>query len=264
MVPALVQAQDALEIFSRSMAKDEVNRELKRQYTYLETTVQRELDKNGKSKSTHTTVRDISILYGHQYSRLMEKDGKPLTESDRRKEHERLEKFTAKWGHETVAERKKREAEEERSRAKSKAFLSEIPEAYDLRLLGEEKVDGHATWVIQAEPHPGYRAKTEMGKYLSKVHGKVWIDKAEYQWVKVDAETIDTISFGLVLFRLNKGSRLEFEQARVNNEIWLPRRQRIAAAGRMGIFLKASVDAETRFENYRKFQADSKVVATVP
>jgi hypothetical protein len=262
--PAAVYPQDAREILRQSIAKEETNRELRRQYTYVERTVQKELDKNGKPKSTHSTVRDISILYGHQFSRLIEKDGKPLSESDKRKEQDRLEKFTAKWAHETPVERAKREADRQRNRAKSKAFLKEIPEAYDLRVLADEKVDGHDAWVIQAEPHPGYRPKTDMGKYLSKIHGKLWIDKAEHQWVKIDAETVDTISFGLVLFRLYKGSRLEFEQARVNDEIWLPRRQRIAAAGRMGIFLKASVDAETRFENYRKFQTDSKVVATVP
>lgn len=257
-------AQDAREIFRRSAEKDQQNRALRRQYTYLEKGVERELDKNGKPKSTHSTVHDVSILYGHQFSRLIEKDGKPLSEKDQRKEQERLAKFTAKWEHETLEERKKREAEREKNRAKTEAFLKEIPDAYDLRLLPDEKVDGHDAWVIQAEPHPGYRPKAEMGKYLSKVHGKVWIDKAEYQWVKVDAETIDTISFGLVLFRLNKGSHIEFEQARVNDEIWLPRRQHVSAAGRLGVFLKASIDADTTFENYRKFQTESKVVATVP
>ncbi len=261
---AAIHAQDAREILRRSIAKEELNQELRKQYTYLERTVQKELDKNGKPKSTHTTVRDISILYGHQFSRLIEKDGKPLSASDQRKEQERLEKFTAKWAHETPAERKKREIDRQRNRAKSEAFLKEIPEAYDLKVLANEKVDGHDAWLIEADPHPGYRPKSDMGKYLSKIRGKIWIDKAEYQWVKIDAETVDTISFGLILFRLYKGSRIEFEQTRVNDEIWLPRRQRIAAAGRMGIFLKASMDAETRYENYRKFQTDSKVVAEVP
>lgn len=257
---AVVYAQDAREIFRRSVAKDQVNRDLRRQYTYLEKSVEKQFDKGGKVKSTESRVRDVSILYGHQYSRLIEKNGKPLSERDQQKEKERLEKFTAKWEHETPEERKKREDQRAKNREKDEAFLKEIPDAYDLRLIGDEKVDGHDAWVIQAEPHPGYRPKTQMAKYLAKMHGKIWIDKAEYQWVKIDAETIDTISFGLVLFRLYKGSRIEFEQARVNDEIWLPRLQHITAAGRMGIFVKASVDVATRFENYRKFQTDSKVV----
>jgi hypothetical protein len=255
-------AQDAAEIFRRSVAKDEVNRSLRQQYTYIEKIENKEFDKSGKVKSGHSSVRDISILYGHQYSRLIEKDGKPLSEQDQRKEKERLEKFTAKWEHETPEERKKRLAQREKNREQSEAFLREIPQAYDLRLLGEEKVGGKDAWIIQAEPHPGYNAKLAGAKYFAKVHGKVWIDKAEYQWVKADAESIDTISFGLVLFRLYKGSRLQFEQTRVNDEIWLPKLQHINAAGRMGLFIRASLDQVTTYENYRKFQTDSKVVGT--
>ena len=97
-------------------------------------------------------------------------------------------------------------------------------------------------------------------KYVSKLRGKVWIDKAEYQWVKIEAESIDTISFGLILVRLAKGSHMEFEAARVNDEIWLPSRQHIVAGARVGLLMKASVDVTTTFENYRKFQSDSKVV----
>jgi hypothetical protein len=257
---ATAVAQDPKEIFRRSVEKDQVNRALLRQYTYIEKTVQKEFDKNGKEKSAESSVHDISMLYGHQFSKLIEKNGKPLTEKDKQKEQERLEKFTAKWEHETPEQRAKREARREKNREKEDAFLREVTDAYDLRLLGDEKVDGKDAWVIQAEPHPGYRAKLDGAKYFAKIHGKVWIDKAEYQWVKAEAETIDTISFGLVLFRLYKGSRLDFEQTRINDEIWLPKSQHLAAAGRLGVFLKASIELNTTYENYRKFQTDSKVV----
>lgn len=260
---AAVAAQDPKEIFRRSVEKDQVNRSLQRQYTYLEKTVQKEFKRDGKVKSSESTVRDISILYGHQFSRLIEKNGKPLSEKDEQKQRERLEKFTAQWENETPEERAKRQALREKNRERNQAFLREMTDAFDFQLLGEEKIAGKDAWVIQAEPRPGYRAKLAEAKYFAKVHGKVWIDEAEYQWVKVEAETIDTISFGLVLFRLYKGSRMEFEQTRINDEIWLPKSQHLAAAGRMGVFVRASVDLTTSYENYRKFQTDSKVTGVV-
>jgi hypothetical protein len=255
--------QDAREIFRRSVEKDQVNRALRQQYTFIEKSVEKEFDKNGKPKKTESTVHDVSILYGHQFRRLIERNGQPLSAKDQQKEMEKLEKFTVKWTHETAEERKKRLDRRDKNREKETAFLREIPDAYDLRLLADEKVDGKDAWVIQAEPHPGYRPKLDGAKYFAKIHGKIWIDKAEYQWVKAEAETIDTISFGLILFRLYKGLRLQFEQARVNDEIWLPRLQRIQAGARMGIFLKASYDGTTTYENYRKFQSDSKIVSVV-
>jgi hypothetical protein len=193
---------------------------------------------------------------------LIAKNGKPLGAADEKKQKESLEKFTAKWANESPQDREKRLAQREKNRQKNDAFLREIPDAYDLTLVGEEKVAGKDAWVIQAEPHPGYKAKLDGAKYFSKIRGKIWIDKAEYQWVKADAESIDTISFGLVLFRLAKGARLQFEQTRVNDEVWMPKLTRISAGGRLGIFLKASLDQTTTYENYRKFQTDSKVVST--
>jgi hypothetical protein len=109
-------AQDPREIFRRSVEKDQTNRALRQQYTYLEKEVTKEFDKSGKVKSTVSTVRDVSILYGHQFSRLIEKDGKPLSAKDAQKEKERLEKFTAKWEHETPEDRQKRRALREKNR----------------------------------------------------------------------------------------------------------------------------------------------------
>ena len=55
--------------------------------------------------------------------------------------------------------------------------------------------------MISGTPKPGYHAKTRDGAALSKIRGKMWIEKAGYQWVRVEAETIDTISFGVFLAR---------------------------------------------------------------
>jgi hypothetical protein len=259
---ALRAAEDAREIVSRSVSKDLVNWSLAKDYTYLEKTQQKQFDKNGKVKKTESNVREIAIFYGQPYSRLIEKDGKPLSEQETRKEQEKLAKFTTKRENETEQQQQKRLADREKRRIKQREFLKEVVDAYDLRLAGEQKVDGKEAYVIEAEPRPGYRAKVEGGKYLAKIRGKIWIDKAEYQWVRVQAETIDTIAFGLFLFRLYKGAHLEFEQARINDEIWMPKRAHIEAAGRVGLVFKGGVEADTTFDNYRKFQAESRVIST--
>ena len=59
---------------------------------------------------------------------------------------------------------------------------------------------------------PARRAKSRDAKVLLKLRGRIWIDKATYQWAKVEAETTDTISWGLFLARLNPGASLVFEQ----------------------------------------------------
>jgi len=98
------------------------------------------------------------------------------------------------------------------------AFLSEIPELFDLRFEGGSTVDGRSVWVVSGQPRPGAKAKSGDAKMLLKLRGRMWIDKATYQWARVEAETTDTISWGLFLARLNSGAKMIFEQTEVNTE----------------------------------------------
>jgi hypothetical protein len=254
-------AEDAEAIVRRSVSKDLVNWNLRKDYTYTARSEERDLDKNGKVKKTDSETVEVSILYGEPYFRVIEKNDKPLLANDARKEQERLAKFADKRKNDTQQQQEQRLADFQKKRAKEREFLREVPAAYNLRLLGEELLDGRETYVIDAQPRPGYRPNGDMSKYFPKIRAKIWIDKTGYQWVKVEAETTDTISIGLVLFRLYKGARLEFEQERINGEIWMPKRIHIEAAGRMGLLLREGYQQDTVFDKYRKFQTDSRIVS---
>jgi hypothetical protein len=193
---------------------------------------------------------------------MLERNGKPLSAADQRKEQAKLDQAVAKREQETPEQRAKRLAEFEKEREKDREFLREVPDLFDFKLLGDEKIDGHDVWVISATPKPGAQPKRSDAKPLLKVRAKVWIDKAEYQWVRLEAETTATISFGLFIARLNPGATLVFEQTRVNDGVWLPKREVVRGAGRLGLVKKLGGEEETTWNNYRKFQVDSKVVAT--
>ena len=45
--------------------------------------------------------------------------------------------------------------------------------------------------------------------------------------------------------RLAPGSRLIFEQVRVNNEVWLPKRVAVTASARLGLIKKFNFEEET-------------------
>ena len=92
------------------------------------------------------------------------------------------------------------------------------------------------------------------------MRAKVWVDKSEYQWVKAEAEVLDTISMGLALFRLAPGGTIRFEQTRVNDEVWLPAHVLIRADARVAYVKKIRAEIEVNYTNYKKFQSDSKIV----
>jgi hypothetical protein len=250
-------SQDAVDIIRKSIEHDRSNFERRKDYTYVEREETRELDSNGKPRKTESNTHEILILAGRPYEHLIARNDQPLSPEETRKQQERMDQALARRQNESEKERENREKEREENRK----FLRELPEAYNFRLLGVENVSGKPAWVIDAAPRPGFHPKDTMAKLLTKVRGKVWIDQAEYQWVKADAEVLDTISFGLALFRLSAGGTISFEQSRINDEVWLPAHVHVRADARVAYLKKYRADVDVTYRDYKKFQADSHLVS---
>jgi hypothetical protein len=254
---------DPKEIVRRSVEADHRSAELARSYTCQQREVEKKLGKHGEVQSTETRTYDVTFYYGQEYSKLVQKDDKPLNDKDQKKEDEKLEKFLAKLRNQSEQEREKRAAKEKKEREEGRAFLRDMVNAYDFTLLGEEKVGGADAWIIQAKPRKDFRPTQPHADILSKIHGKLWIEKKEYNWVKVEAETTDTISFGLFLFRIHKGTRVELQNVHLNDEVWLPSRVYLNGGARLALLKNLSVEQEDTFSNYKKFATSSRILPGV-
>ena len=210
-------------------------------------------------KSTETSGFEIMVIYGEQVQKQVSKDGKPLPEKDAAKEEEKIDKLIAKYKNESEGQRAKRLEKDEKEQEESRAFVREIADAFILTMLPSETVDGRPLYVIQGEPKPGYEPHTPNGKYLPKFRGKLWIDQNEYQWVKADLETIDTISIGWFVARLHKGTHLYLDETRVNDEVWLPKLVRLNLDARIALLDHVSVDVTQTYSGYKKFGSQSKI-----
>jgi hypothetical protein len=93
------------------------------------------------------------------------------------------------------------------------------------------------------------------------MRGTLYIDQQDYQWARVEGEALETISFGLFLARLAKGSRMSLELTKVNDEVWLPKRVMVAASVRLGGVKKVTADVESTYSDYRKFRTESRVTS---
>jgi hypothetical protein len=257
-------AQDPHELVRRSIARDQLDWVRMKDYTWQAHSTEKHLDSHGKVVSTKRETWETLMLDGQPYRRTLERDGKPLSPEEQRSEQKRLDRETRRLSSETPAEKQRRLEEAEKRRRREFAFLSEILELFDLLLDGETTVDGRSVWVVSGAPRPGAKAKSGDAKMLLKLRGRMWIDKATYQWARVEAETTDTISWGLFLARLNSGSKMTFEQTEVNSELWFPKRLLLTGSGRVGLIKRIALDEEIEWSNYRKFSVDSKIVTAPP
>lgn len=260
LTAAAAWSQDPHELVRRSIAQNQLDWVRMKDYTWQARSLEKHLDSHGKVESTKREAWETLILDGQPYRRTLERDGKPLSPEEQRTEQRRLDREMRKLSSETPAQKQRRLEDAEKQRRREFAFLSEIPELYDLRLEGDGTVDGRPVWVVSGAPRPGARPKSSDAKMLMKVRGRMWIDKASYQWAKVEAETTDTISWGLFLARLSAGAKMTFEQTEVNSELWLPKRLLLTGSGRVGLVKRLARDEEIEWSNYRKFTVDSKIV----
>lgn len=249
-------AQSADEIIRRSVERDQSNFERLADYTFLEETTETRYRKDGSVDSAERTTEEVLMLAGRPYYRVVARDGKPLAEKDARKEQEKLDKEAAKRQKESEKDRAKwaKEREEERR------FFREIPDAYTFTLLGTEQVGGHTAWRIHAEPREEFEPKEDRAKILKKIRGDVWVSQAEYQWVKAEFDVIDTISWGWFVLRIPPGARIAFEQARVNDEVWVPLAIHIRADAKLGLLKTFRMGVDVAYRDYRKFQTESKII----
>jgi hypothetical protein len=255
-------SQEQMQQLLRVVAdKDMENDKRLRDYTYTERDEEHKLDGKGQVKSTEAKTYEVMELYGEQVHRLIEKDDKPLDAKDAAKEEEKIQKILDKRKNESEDERRKREEKEGKDREEDRKFVREVADAYNFKLVGSELVGDRDAWVIDGEPRPGFVPHMKESKYLPKFHGRVWIDKSDLQLSKMDVECLDTISWGLFLARLHKGSRVMLEQVRVNEEVWLPRQLTAKVDVRLALLKNSNVDVEQTFRDYKKFRASSRILA---
>src|SRR5574342_215751 len=91
-IALLAASQDANAIVRRSLRADDANWERARNYTFLQRVEERSLDGNGRVKSREIKTWDVTLLEGTPFRRLVERDDKPLSPKEERKEQERLRK----------------------------------------------------------------------------------------------------------------------------------------------------------------------------
>ena len=264
--PAKSQAQSAdtlspdqiRDLIRRAADRDMENDRQQRNYTYIERMEEHKLDGNGQVKSTEVKTYDVMELYGGQVQRLIAKNDQPLSAKDAAREEDKIQKLMDKRKNESDSDRKKRLEKEEKEREENRAFVKEIADAYNFRQVGMETLDGHPAYVIDADPRPGYEPHQKNARFLPKFRFRVWIDKSEEEWIKLDVQCIDTVSVGLFLVRVHKGSNIQIEQTEVNHEVWLPRHIALKLDARV-LWAGLRVESDVTYRDYKKFRADTKI-----
>ena len=248
------------ELIRQASRHDLANEKKQRDYLYVKQ--ERTSRRNGKGEleSVESRTFDVMFLYGEPLERLIARNGQRLSDKEAAKEEEKVQKLMDKRKNESEADRQKRLHTQEKDRQEAREFVLEIADAFDFRLAGVESMDGRETYVIDAEPRPGYRPLRKQAHILLKFRFRVWIDKAERQWMRLDAQFFDTVSFGWFVVRLHPGSCVSLKQTRINNEVWLPRHVNVKIDARVALLKNVKEDIDVAYSDYKKVRVDTRIL----
>ncbi len=258
-------APDVRDIVQRSLKYESLDLAPPRNYIYIEDEEEKRLGADGSVKSVTSEAREVMHLYGAPVSRLIRKDGKELPPDKARAEQARFDKAVASRSqtqeHRTPEEKAKRQEARRKANAEELLCQDEFLKMFDPHLAGSETLNGRPAWIVELKPLPNAAPQCKDLKILTKFNFKVWIDQSEYRWARFEGDNVAPVSWGKILVRLpTEGLHLLIEQTRHDDSAWLESEEHVKVNARLLLAAAFRIDVRTTYSNYRKFQADSRVI----
>ena len=230
-------------------------------YSYVQKSTKRELGKDGVLRETESETRQLSFYKGYRISRVIERNGKPLTERQQRDEDKDAEKRVEEI-EKTIAKREKEDLKGGPPREDGqRVSIAEVLRASNLVNPRRERFRGRSVIVFDFEPNPNFNFKNAKSflKFFGKTVGVMWIDEQDKQVARLEAYLADSFNVGGgVLAKLRKGASFVLEQQRVNDEIWLPSVADVNLSVRVLLVSGVNVNQKIESYDYRKFATEVK------
>ena len=244
---------------------------LQRSYVYVETRREQKLDKQGRVSDESVKVfESYPGLPGEsRWERLISENGRPVPKEELAKQDRDRQAKAAgmvkRLTDDAPKERARQEREYQKARRERDDAVGDIFAVFDIRMTGRERIEGHDTIAFSLTPKADPQPRTTEGKQMQHFKVQAWISESDHELVKLDAEAIDTLSFGLgVLARLHKGARLSFLRRKINDEVWLPAVVTYSGSARVTLLFTLRRAGSSEFSGYRKYSVDTSSTIAAP
>ncbi|HEY2461362.1 MAG TPA: hypothetical protein VGI16_11160 [Candidatus Acidoferrum sp.] len=252
-----VQLPDLTALFKDVQANQKAIGKIRENYAGTRNEEETDYDKTGKVTKTERKEFSFFYLDGQQVSTLVKKDGQPLNENEQQKENDKTQK--------EIQGIQKKDAKKEKAKEEGKDKEDDDDVTIETFLHTaqfvnprRERFRGQDVLVFDFEPNPEFKAHKLGEKLAQKLAGVIWVDEKAHQVVRLEAYFVGDMKIGGgVLANLQKGTSFVFEQAYVNNELWLPTYAEVHLGVRVLLVKGFKVNQVIRYSDYKKFNVES-------
>ena len=225
---------------------------LRKNYICTDDEEEYQLDKDGNTKKREVKQYEFYFVEGSAIKRLISKEGVPLSDSEKKKEDERVAK----------AEKSAREHRAKMDRGehdKNAITISTFLRSSKFQNMRREQYQGHEVIAFDFVPNPDFKPNGLAESIANKLGGTVWIDEQGHQVARLEAKLLKGQSAGLGLASVKEGTSFILEQQKINDELWLPSMSdgNIGARVLFKGIRQRNVD---HYSNYKKFKSDTRIL----
>lgn len=261
-----VQLPDLKALFKEIDENQKAIDKLKENYAGTRSEEETEFDKTGKISKRELHEYSFFYLHGREVSTLVKKDGKALSEEEQKKENEKVQKEIQDIQKRDAKKEAKEEARDEgKNKKDDDVGIETFLRACQFVNPRRERFRGQDVLVFDFEPNPEFKPRKLAEKVVHELAGVLWVDEKARDVARLEAYFVGDFRFGGGLIaNLQKGTSFVFEQAYINNEVWLPTYEEAHVGVRVLLVKAFKVNEVTRYSDYKKFNVESIAAIAKP
>jgi hypothetical protein len=236
---------DIASLIARAKANQSHIEEVRKNYLCTMTSIVDDFDSKGTKKGTHTDIFQIFFVDKVEIHQHTQHDGKPLSDSDAKKEQERVDK--------EIAEIKSGTRKPPTGQINlGTSTLLKVAAFTNPRRI---EIDGRPTIAFDYKGDPHAKTANYGEEIASKLTGTVWFDEEDAAVRKLNGVLQENFHVaGGLLVNVKKDSHFEITTQRVNGEIWFTHTVTAHIDGRLLLFKGFDSDPNITFSDYRKMK----------
>jgi hypothetical protein len=193
---------------------------------------------------------------------LVEVNGRPATEDEKRKaaeEDEKGRRQRVEQKAEAQAKAPPRIAGDEDDPLVGSRRLSELIGRYTIRLVGEEVIEGRPAYVLDFAPSPVAPTPKGLGdRALNALEGRAVIDASTFQVRSVTARLTRPVKIAGGLAANVKEASVSYTGQPVGPGMWFPCMVDLRVTGKTALFFRLDTSFRAEFTNPRRFHVDTE------
>ncbi len=193
---------------------------------------------------------------------LIEVEGRPATEEEKRKAAEGDEKGRKKRLEQKAAAEARlaeRVSGDEDDPLVGRRRLSELIGRFVIRVVGEETVEGRPTYVLDFSPDPAAPPATNLGdRALNALAGRALIDAVDFQVRSVVAHLTKPVKVAGGIAANVKEAEIVYTGQPLGGNLWFPCVVELRLTGKTALFFRLDTSFRFEFANLKRFRVDTE------